>query len=286
MLHWNAMTNYDVYVFLLCLIVFTVFVLLFSAMIATIAKMKLKLIRHGLEDEEIKKEYRKNKGKGCRGSILGKLLSLLICAAFLGIFAFSLYMHGTESRAANGIPSIKVVKSDSMAKKHEKNCYLRENGLDDQIQVFDLVVTRHLPPEEELELYDIVVYRQDEMYIIHRIVGIEEPNAEHPGERHFLLQGDAVPSPDIFPVRYSQMQGIYEGERIPFVGSFVLFMQSPAGWLCIILVLYAMIAEPIVERKIRRETVQRLAAMEEEAKRRQAAREEDLEKEISHLAGV
>ena len=76
-----------------------------------------------------------------------------------------------------------------------------------------------LPKEEDLKLYDIVVYKQDDIYVVHRIVGIEEPNEKHPNERYFLLQGDAVDSPDRFPVKYSQMQGIYTDEKIPFVGS-------------------------------------------------------------------
>lgn len=262
------------------------FTLLFSFMIGMITKMQLKMIRHGLEDEQIKKEYRKSLHVGCVGTLVGKAFSLLICLALCVAFCFSVYMNTTEDKAPNGIPSLKVVKSDSMATKNEKNTYLAENGLDDQIQTFDIIVTRHLPPEEELELYDIVVYKQDDIYIIHRIVGIEEPNESHPGERHFLLQGDAVDRPDQFPVLYSQMQGIYEGERVPFVGSFVLFLQSPAGWLCIILVLFAMIATPIVERKLRAETDRRIIAMEKEAEEWRRELENELEKEISEIAGM
>ena len=64
------------------------------------------------------------------------------------------------------------------------------------------------------------------------------------------MQGDAVEAPDRFPVKYEQMRGIYRGEKIPFIGSFVLFMQSPAGWLCMLLVVGAVIATPILEKKI------------------------------------
>ena len=99
-------------------------------------------------------------------------------------------------------------------------------------------------------LYDIVVYQQDDLMVIHRIVGIEEPNESHPNDRYFLCQGDAVGTPDRFPVKYSQIKGIYRNEKVPFVGSFVLFMQSPAGWLCILLVVFALIATPIAEKKI------------------------------------
>ena len=85
---------------------------------------------------------------------------------------------------------------------------------------------------------------------MHRIVGIEEPNTYHPNEKYFLMQGDAVGSPDRFPVLYSQMKGIYKGEKIPFIGSFILFMQSPAGWLCLLLIVGAMICTPILEKKL------------------------------------
>ena len=121
-----------------------------------------------------------------------------------------------------------------------------------------MIVTHHLPEENELELYDIVVYKQEDVYVIHRIVGIEEPNAKHPDCRHFLLQGDAVMNPDQFPVLYSQMQGVYKGERVPFIGSFILFMQSPAGWLCVLLVLFVIIITPILEKKLDSEEKARL----------------------------
>ena len=60
------------------------------------------------------------------------------------------------------------------------------------------------------------------------------------------------------------MQGIYEGSRIPFVGSFVLFLQSPAGWLCVLLVIFAMIATPVVEKKIKEETDKRVLSFAEQ----------------------
>ena len=91
------------------------------------------------------------------------------------------------------------------------------------------------------------------MYVIHRIVGIEEPNKFHPNERHYVLQGDAVETPDRLVVKYSQMQGIYEGVRVPYVGSFLMFLQSPAGWLCVLLVIFAMVITPIVEKRIEKE---------------------------------
>ena len=124
--------------------------------------------------------------------------------------------------------------------------------------MFDLIVTHAPPAEFDLKLYDIVIYEYDGVHIIHRIVGIEEPNEVHPNSRIFTLQGDAVGFPDREPVEYSQIKAIYYGERVQFIGSFVFFMKSPAGWLCVLLILFAIIATPIVENKIQKESIMRL----------------------------
>ena len=57
------------------------------------------------------------------------------------------------------------------------------------------------------------------------------------------------------------MKGIYTGDRIPMVGSFIMFMQSPSGWLCIILMVYAIIAVPIIEKNIKKRIDARLILM-------------------------
>ena len=57
---------------------------------------------------------------------------------------------------------------------------------------------------------------------------------------------------------YEQMRAIYRGHHIPFVGSFILFMQSPAGWLCAILIIVAMFAMPILDKMIATAELDRL----------------------------
>ena len=57
------------------------------------------------------------------------------------------------------------------------------------------------------------------------------------------------------------LRGIYRGEHIPFVGSFVAFMQSVAGYLCILLVILGMIAIPLVEKRVNAVKRERLIAI-------------------------
>ena len=242
--------TFDTYIFILCLIVYLLLVSLSTIVITIIARMSVKLIDHGAEDEKIKKEYEKACKKERKRGIVDSIISVLFCVIFLGAFSFSLYVNLQGDKFYKDIPTLKVVNSASMSKKHEKNTYLTENGLDNQFQTFDLICLYELPAEADLKLYDIVLYEVDEILIIHRIVGIEEPNEKHPDERYFLLQGDAVERPDRFPVHYSQMRAIYRGQKVQFAGSFVLFMQSPAGWLCMILMLAATVATPIIDKKL------------------------------------
>ena len=244
------MTSFEIYSLILCIIVFALLTGLGIFTITVIYKLTVRLIRCGEQDKAIIKEFSDQKKKSRLSRAIDSIILLVLCL-FIGLmFGSSLYINCTQNTYFEDVPTYRVVKTNSMSEKNKKNTYLFDNNLNDQIQTFDLIAMYKLPAEKDLKLYDIVIYEVDGLLIVHRIVGIEEPNEQHPNERHFKLQGDAVDAPDRFPVLYSQMRGIYRGEKVPFVGSFVLFMQSPAGWLCIMLVAGAIIASPILDKKL------------------------------------
>ncbi len=255
------MTHFEIYVFLLCLVVFVMFVAIFSYLLAGMLKLYLKSLHAGLEDEAIKTEYRQALKQSKKAKACGCIVSLLICGIFLAFFTFSLVVNIQEDVFFEDVPTLKMVNSGSMAKKLDKNTYLLENGLDDQFQTFDLILVYKAPPADKLALYDVVLYEVDGEYIVHRIIGIEEANENHPEERYFLCRGDANEYSDRFPVYAEQIKAIYKGERIPFVGSFVSFLQSPAGWLCLILVVFSTFGMPLLERKLEKEKKLRLCAV-------------------------
>lgn len=250
------MKPYDIYVFFLCLIVFTALTALFTYLIAEIIKLTVKVIKNGLEDDKIIAEHETPK-KEVGNKVVNIVISIILLCILLFSFVFSIWLHVSEDVFTNSM-NLKVVASSSMSEKHKRNTYLVENNLDTQFDTFDLIVTHPIPEEFELNLYDVVVYEYEDLFIIHRIVGIEEPNNKHPGHRLFITQGDAIGAPDRDPVTYEQMRAIYYGEKVRFVGSFVFFMKSPAGWLCILLILFGIIATPIVEKKIHKEIMYRL----------------------------
>lgn len=255
------MSDYEIYSLLLCIIVFVLLTAVFSALLIYALRLKLTLVRAGLQDEKIKRGYEKERMKLRDDGVFFTVLPHIFSALLLLLLVFSLVLNATETQAFDDIPTVKVVKSASMASKNKRNDYLFENDLNDQFATFDMIVTEKLPDEFELELYDVVVYEIDGTMIVHRIVEIEEPNAAHPDCRYFRLQGDAVSAPDAEPVVYEQMISIYRGQKIPFLGSLVVFLQSPAGWLCVLLMLFATVAAPIVEKKLETERLIRLYRM-------------------------
>lgn len=253
------MSSFDIYVFILCLIVFVALTALFSFLIASIIRLTERVVRSGTDDERILNEYQTTQQarRSCLPVILDRVVSVILCCALFAAFGFSLYVRFSGEAVSETVPMLGVVKSGSMSNKHAANTYLTENCLNDQFDTFDIVLLYKLPAEQELKLYDIVLYEVNGTPVIHRIVGIEPPNETH-SEYYFLLQGDALENPDRFPVYYRQMRGIYRGEHIPFIGSLVAFLQSVAGYLCILLTVLGMIAVPVVEKRVNRVKLERL----------------------------
>lgn len=257
------MTGYEVYIFVLCLVVFVALTAFFATMITCMVKMYLKLIRGGIADEDIQRQRDREEKRTAVFRTLETVVSVLFLTVAIAIFSLSLGVKINEKKPV-GRSVIKVVKSPSMSVKDEYNRYLFENNLNNQIQMFDLIRMEPLPAEDGLKLYDIVIYEVNGQMVIHRIVDIKEPDETH-AQRRFVLQGDANRYSDKFPVLYSQMRGIYEGKKIPYIGSFIIFMNSPAGWLCILLVVVTCAVYPFIDKKIRKEIALRLAAIQAES---------------------
>ena len=258
------MKGFELFLFLLCLIVLVSLVAFFTILIVIIGKQQLRLIRNGHEDSKIKKDVVQKKNKYSKWwAITERVGSILLCCFLLVILVGSIIIGiAGDNRVVKNIPATKVVSSTSMSFKNEKNEYLVENNLNDQLQLFDLVILHELPKEEDIKLYDVIVYQTKEgILVIHRVVGIEEPNERHPDERWFQFRGDAAEGYDRFPVKYSQMRSIYRGERIPNVGSFIFFMQSPAGTICFILAVFVLIVMPFVDDKFKKEECERIILM-------------------------
>ena len=252
------MSQLGIYAFILSSLVFIVLAGLLGTLLFILVRLMIKLIRSGIDDEKIIKEIDSHKKENPKHAFIKEWgVSGIFFILVIILFIFSLYINLTGNKTPQKGPVLKVVRSSSMSCKNEQNKYLLENNLNNQFSTFDIIITSKLPDEFDLELYDVVLYEYNDKLIIHRIIKIEEPNEKHQNCRYFQLQGDAVDTPDKFPVLYEQMRGIYTGKKISNIGSLTVFMQSPAGYLCILLVIFSVIAVPLIEKKLEKEKMLR-----------------------------
>ena len=112
------MGEYDIYVLILCLIVFIALTAVFVIGIVYIAKLLMRLIKTGAEDEKLKTEYQKSqiKTKGAKIlSVIDKVFSAFLCFIVVMVFVFSIIVNANENRLTGANPTMKVVKSGSMS---------------------------------------------------------------------------------------------------------------------------------------------------------------------------
>lgn len=141
---------------------------------------------------------------------------------------------------------------------------------EDHIEIGDLIFVNKVEPEE-LEVGDIIAFMEGKIVVTHRIMEIQ--TAED-GSRLFLTKGDANNAADQRPVTESNLVGIYSS-RIPKVGDFAIFLQTPLGMILFIGVpLLGFIIYDIIRR-------QQYAARE---KKKTAELEAELER-LRKLAG-
>lgn len=249
------MDNYNLYVNLISVGVFVLIAVVAVVLFTIIIKQSVQLIALGLHDKEIKKWYKdtQNIKKSVFGIILNIFLTVVVVAVACGIG----YINIRKDSFSETIPTLRTVQSNSMSTKHRNNTYLEDNHLNNQFSTFDMILTYKIPPEEELKLYDIVLYEFNGNIIVHRIVKIYEKTAPEQ-VNVYILQGDSNANPDNLGVTYSQMRGIYRGEKIKHLGSFFNFTRTPIGIACILLFVVAVIGTPFLEKYYNKKKIARL----------------------------
>lgn len=106
---------------------------------------------------------------------------------------------------------------------------VQSGSMSGTIEVDDLIFIGSVEVEK-LQTGDIVAFRSGNRIVSHRIVEIQSKE----GGRLFLTKGDANNIEDDWIVE-NQIVGKYLG-RIPKLGGFIVFLQSPLGITLIILV--------------------------------------------------
>ena len=168
--------------------------------------------------------------------VLRRVKQVLLCvfvALLIPLICISLYSKITSGIAMINGHGMIAVASGSMSEQNPANPYLQQNGLDNQFDTYDMIFLEKVDSASELRLYDVIAFVNDEgVNVIHRIVGFQG-NA-------YITRGDSNNADDQYHPTFDDVLGRYTNQRVPYVGIFVMFLQSYSGIVTVLAVIYCL----------------------------------------------
>lgn len=183
------------------------------------------------------------------------VILLVILISFLLISFYSKITHGVAMIGGKGMIA---VASGSMSVKNEANPYLA--NINNQFNTYDMISLKKVSSDKDLTLYDVIAYINNEgTNVIHRIVGVENT----PSGLRYITRGDSNNADDEYKPCVDDIIGEYTGTKIPYLGAFVIFLQSFSGILTVAAVIYCLIMIESVGNKIYGAQEERLDFLQE-----------------------
>ena len=168
-------------------------------------------------------------------TILGVILCVIF--GFMLICNMTIIVKGTlapeRPPAVFGVTPM-VVLSGSMS-----------GDAEDHIETGDLIFVTETEASE-LEVGDVIAFMEGKVVVTHRIIEIQ---TDDDNKLRFTTKGDANNATDQRPVSEDNLVGIYMS-RIPKLGDFALFLQTPLGMVIFIgIPVFAFIIYDIIRRQ-------------------------------------
>lgn len=241
----------------------TSFAVLFTILYKTYANSQIEEIKSGKRDIEIIDEVIRNRDKKIikRKKILKVVKTVVYYAALaivVPLFLFSLYSKIVNNVLMIGGRNLMVVASPSMSEINDANKYVQENNLTNQFDQYDIIYLEKIADPTMLSKYDVICFKNDKgINIIHRIREIKVID----GELRYVTRGDANKSDDSYSPKFEDIVGRYTGKKIDGIGIFIIFLQSGAGIITIVSLVYCLVmidrnAEKI--NKVQRERAKKI----------------------------
>lgn len=198
-------------------------------------------------------------------------IGLVLCVAFGFMLVCNLTIIIKGTIAPEKPPSVlgitpMVVLSGSMS-----------GDAEDHIEIGDLIFVGQAKADE-LQVGDVITFMDGDVAVTHRITEISTDKA---GKRLFTTKGDANNAEDLRPVSEDNLVGIYRS-RIPKVGDFAIFLQTPMGMVLFIAVplLFFIIYDILRRHHYAAKENKRTAELEAELERLRALAAEKEERNI------
>lgn len=279
---------------------------IFSLLFFLYSLYKVKNISRGDEDKSLKEEFdksyfKKNKRKltkldfykkekkkdrifhGVVDTFIGTVI-----VGFLFIFLVGLSFSVTDNNVSIYGNTYITILSPSMEEKNEKNTYLEENHLDNQILQYSLISIKSVEKKEDIKLYDIVAIRLKEsevsetlieqtnsfsllednsnseednidnyIILVHRVIDIYEGDEDvdvktEEGKTYFTTRGDSNSASfdEEKQIPFESIIGVYTGFNSYYAGVFIIYFKSSIGIIAILSAALFLFLAAISEEKI------------------------------------
>lgn len=153
-----------------------------------------------------------------------KIAELLLLIYFgISIFIFVTNVTYRSSPYINGQYYVSV-NSTSMAAPLSTNAYLKENNLTNQIKQYDIACFDKLD-NQDINLYDIILFKKDNKLIVHRIVEIKEDG--------YATKGDNNAERDDWTVARTEILGLYK-KKLHFMSAINYFGYTPGFYVLMV----------------------------------------------------
>ena len=230
-----------VVVALLTIVIFSLTWLAYSSCL----KMYRLEVNQGKHDKEIYKEYhtKKKRKQGLVGIIFSYIaLSLLITLFITGL----VYKASGENITINNQTAL-VIKSGSMSDFYNDDIakkYNYDRSL--QFEVGDICIFEKLSTDAELIEGEVYGYRNKDIIITHRLKEIYDYGYEFQGDNNGISDYEYSKS----LVNRDDVIYHYTGNKVPGLGSFVLYAQSYFGIWSLVGIVGVTVCSEVVYHKI------------------------------------
>ena len=204
-------------------------------------------VKAGKEDIELldnavaEEKAKKNKNRKIRKFVF-KILGWVFLGAVALFFGVAMYGRFTNNTMLMGNRSLIVIASGSMSKRNEANTYLDYYNLNNQFNTYDVIGISKYEKQSDIQLYDVVAFKNSEgTTIVHRIIDIKIIG----DELRYDTRGDSNSASDNGTqytnyLEFKNIIGKYNNFRLKNVGIFVIFLQSNAGIVTVLAVVYCL----------------------------------------------
>lgn len=171
-----------------------------------------------------RKELKKEGEKIEIDSKKSKIAEVLLFIYFgLAIFMLAINITYRASPYIDGKYYVSV-NTTSMSAPLSTNAYLQNNSLTNQIKQYEIVCFDKLE-DQEIKLYDIILFKKDNKLIVHRIVEITEDG--------YFTKGDNNAERDDWTVARVEILGIYK-KKLHFMSAINYFGYTPGFYVLMV----------------------------------------------------